>query len=128
MQETKITLDKTYDLRFDFNTLALYEEITGKSILITIQTGDLGFFTVRNLIWAALVEQFNDNDRELSPKTTGDLIQDHWVQGGKTFKDLTILVLSAIRASGLIAKKTEEKNPAGKSKRKSKNTSKDTSD
>ena len=71
--EVGIRLDRTRILKFTFNALAEFEDLTGKSVneIFANAEKEMGFTMIRNLIWAGLIHE----DPTLTPKMVGDLIE-----------------------------------------------------
>ena len=119
----KIKLGKEYPLRFDFNALAEFEAMHGQSCLHVVASGNIGFLAIRNLVWAALITPFSEQGEAVAPAMIGVLLQDEWIDKGKSTQELVKLVMDAVRESGLVSskkkpeEKTQGKTPAKKRSR-----------
>ena len=71
--EGGIRLDRVRILKYTFNSLAEFEELTGKSVNEIFSSAEetMGFTMIRNLIWAGLIHE----DQSLTPPQVGVLIE-----------------------------------------------------
>ena len=70
--EVPIRLDRVRTLKYTFNAFAEFEELTGSSIQTVFQqTENIGFGSLRNLLWAGLTHE----DSSLTVNKVGDLIE-----------------------------------------------------
>lgn len=71
--EVGIRLDRVRILKYTFNSLAEFEELTGKSVneIFSGSEKSMGFTMIRNLIWAGLIHE----DESLTPSRVGILIE-----------------------------------------------------
>jgi len=115
--QTKIKLGKEYPLRFDFNALAEFEAMHGQSCLHVVASGNIGFLAIRNLVWAALISPMADEGEPVSPAIIGVMLQDEWIDKGKTTQELVKLVMNSVRESGLVSSKENDKGKKSPGKR-----------
>lgn len=99
-----IVLDEPRKLRYRHNDIADMEQATGKGFH-ELLTG-MQFHGARTLLSYGLRWM----DRTMTPAKAGDLIQDHWIQQGKTLDDLADALLLALEAGGLMQKRKQEGN------------------
>lgn len=65
-----IELDKIRHLRFDFNSAARFEEMTGKNLFDGGVMGQMSATTLRAFLWSCLVHE----DAELTLEQVGEMI------------------------------------------------------
>ena len=68
IRAAKVTLDKDRNFVFDLNTMARYEDVTGKSSFKIAE--ELSASSIRALLWAGLVHE----DEALTLQDVGSLI------------------------------------------------------
>ncbi len=90
-----IELDRPRRLRFDFNSLADAEHVTGAGIGAML-SGELGLRGYRALLWAGL----KGEDRRLTVNAVGDLIQGR-IDNGGTLEEIIEALTHALEASGV---------------------------
>lgn len=95
--------EETKLLRFDFNALADLEEHFGKGIRSIMQEENIGFRTIRALYWAGLKWK----ERGLTIERAGQMIESK-LEDGVSFKELMEPIVKALRASGLMSKRSED--------------------
>jgi hypothetical protein len=96
-----IELDKMRTLRFDFNAMADFEDVYGKSLMEILATGAISFSAIRALLWAGLKHE----DRQLAaagPARAGEIAQDWMEKSGGDAADLTKMVTDALIESGFV--------------------------
>ncbi len=93
-----IELDKVRKIRFQHNDCADIEQATGKSFAELLNGSQ--FHGTRLLLAYGLRWM----DRTMTPQRAGQLIQEHWIDKGKTFDDLGAVLIEALQASGMLPK------------------------
>ncbi len=91
-----IDLDSIRKLRYQHNDIADMEQSTGKSFreLLTVTQ----FHGARTLLAYGLRWM----DRTMTPTKAGALIQEHWIDKGKTLDDLAIVIEEALMVAGVL--------------------------
>lgn len=102
-------------LRFDFNALATFEEIQGSSLLMILNSGNIGFLVLRNLIYVGLMSAYKHSEEPLNPTRVGLMLQEEWFSQGRTIDELMLIVFKTVRNSGLITDKADVKKPESQS-------------
>lgn len=114
-QEVEIKLDRTRKLRLDFNAVAEFEGVTGRSFLsyfVGQKEGEvldrLGFREVRAMLWAGLQHE----DPGLTLQATGNLIAEY-AEGDTMFAKMQLAYSKVFEAFVLMCgpdakKKLEE--------------------
>ena len=71
--EVGIRLDRVRILKYTFNALAEFEDLTGKSVssIFTNAEESMSFVMIRNLVWAGLIHE----DPSLTPAKVGELFE-----------------------------------------------------
>lgn len=88
--------DKPRKLRFQHNDIADMEVATGKGLqdlLTNMQFHGIRVLLAYGLRWM---------DRKITPTEAGKLIQEHWIDKGKTLDDLADVVGEALMAGGIL--------------------------
>lgn len=114
MKMIQIHLDRPRHLRFSINALADLEEATGQSVLLAMSEKNLGFRSLRALLWAGLRHEENG----ISIERAGDLLQKFMENGGELSTVMEKVAL-AVQACGLFGRQEEpapSDPPAGESK------------
>lgn len=93
-----IDLDKPRKLRFQYNDVVDIENAIGKGFFQLINS--LHFVEVRALLAYGLRWM----DQSMTPVKAGQLIQEHWIGKGKPLTDLAKVLVSALRAGGMLEK------------------------
>lgn len=92
-----IELDRPREVRFDFNAIADIEEMAGKSIAVLLSEENLGFNTIRLLMWAGL----KHDDEKLSKQQVGTMIFE-WLKKGGTMEKIISILSKAFDESGIL--------------------------
>lgn len=91
------------ELKYDVNSICALEEKTGKGLFALIDAQNIGFSTVRNLIWAGL--------RSKNPALTVEIVG-NWIyediKKGMTFDKYFENVMKALEESGLTNSKDKD--------------------
>jgi len=93
----KITLDKDRLIRYDFNAIADIEEYFGKGITQVFSQQQMGFRSIRALLWAGLKWQ----DRGLTMNRTGHMIQKH-IEAGGNLDFILDKIMAGLDKSGVL--------------------------
>jgi hypothetical protein len=90
-------------LRYNFNAIADVEERAKTGIGTLLSEERIGFNSMRYLVWAGLKWE----DRGLTIERTGLMLQQYFKDGG-TFELLSLIVMNALKASGVLQMQEEE--------------------
>ena len=98
-----IELDETRELRYNYNAIADLEDKMGKGLGQILAQQNIGFSTIRALLWAGL----KWNQHNLAFATVGQMLQKYLENDG-SLEDVTTTILEALQDSKIIGK--TEKN------------------
>lgn len=102
MRSVRIELDgKDRYLKFDFNAMSDFEQVTGFSLFQSMQ--NMGIGTIRALYWAGLKHK----DRGLTLERTGKMLSKEF-ENGAQLDDLIKPIMEALEESGIIPKGTSD--------------------
>ena len=101
MRYVEIMMDRPRRLRFDINSLAELEEVTGTSLFTLFSQEQMGIRFLRTFIWGGLRWE----DRALTLQQVGDLIQEYLERGG-SLAELAQSMTKALELSGLTTSTT----------------------
>lgn len=89
---------KQRKLRYDFNAMSDFEQVTGQSLFNAMQ--NMGIATIRALYWAGLKHQ----DKGLTLDRTGKMISKAMTEDGLSLEDLMNPAVAALVQSGILPK------------------------
>lgn len=89
---------KQRKLRYDFNAMSDFEQVTGQSLFNAMQ--NMGIGTIRALYWAGLKHQ----DKGLTLDRTGKMISKAMTEDGLGLEDLMNPAVEALVQSGILPK------------------------
>ncbi len=108
MNYVEIPLDVPRRMRFTINAMAELEEYFGDQGMAQIFSPQrAGFKQVRALLWIGL-KNGSKSQSTLSLEEAGDLIQEHWLEKGKTLADLFVYVMKAMKKANILPDEQEE--------------------
>ncbi len=98
MKTVKLKVGKTeHRLRYDINAIADIEESLGVGLVELFKEENIGFRTIRALLWAGLKW-----DKELTITDAGDIIQEYLVNKDGTLEQLVNKIVEALQESGAV--------------------------
>ena len=89
---------KQRKLRYDFNAMSDFEQVTGQSLFNAMQ--NMGIGTIRALYWAGLKHQ----DKGLTLDRTGKMISKAMMEDGLSLENLMNPAVEALVQSGILPK------------------------
>ena len=93
---------KQRKLRYDFNAMSDFEQVTGQSLFNAMQ--NMGIGTIRALYWAGLKHQ----DKGLTLDRTGKMISKAMLEEGWELEDLMNPAIEGLVQSGILPKSALE--------------------
>jgi len=95
---------KLYKLRYDFNAIADLEQRAGAGVVKLFNEEQIGFNTIRMLVWAGL----KWSNPGLTVEDAGRVVV-AFISDGNTVEDLSANITKALNTSGLFGKPDDEK-------------------
>ena len=115
MNKVTIALDENRELKFSINAMVEFEQRFDKALPELFQLEKMGFGTMLAMLTIALkyggmkIPGRTPDDQE---KFVGDLVQQHWIDQGKTVDEYMAKVNDALNAAGIFnASEDKPENP-----------------
>ena len=108
MKKVTIALDNQRELRYPINAMVELEERFGKALPAVFNKEQIGLTLIIALTRVGLKYggmQFEGTFLE-QEQATGELLQEHWFQEGRTLDELMGIILDAFKEAGIFAKDT----------------------